>query len=90
MFNFTINFDISYSYFLIAYLLAIGMILFFAAASLYHLVKYGFMSPLGMFMTLLLIAGTMYVLLLSYEALAAIDWKQQISIGQSANSFAPF
>lgn len=90
MLAFTVNFSFPYSYFLIVYLLAMAMILFFAAASLYHLVKYGFMSPLGMFMTLLLIAGTMYVLLLSYEALAAIDWKQQISIGQSANSFDPF
>ena len=90
MFDIALNFSIPYVYFLIAYLFVLGMVLFTASASLYHLVKYGFMSALGLFMTFLLIAGTLYILLLSYEAIVAIDWQQEITLGQSAASYDPY
>ena len=90
MLDFTINFSIPYIYFFIVYLLIVLMVLFFAAASLYHLIKYGFMSGLGIFMTFLLIAGTVFIFLLSYEAISAIDWQQQITLGQTTNTYDPF
>ncbi len=88
--EFDFNFTIPYSTFLIVYLLVIVVILFFAIASLYHLLKYGFLSPTAVFMTFLLIAGTAFILFISYSVLSEMNWQQELTIGQAYNSLNPF
>ncbi|MFH1867290.1 MAG: hypothetical protein ABIJ81_04395 [Patescibacteria group bacterium] len=87
MSNFDFNFAIPYSVFLIIYAVTMAVILFFAVSSLYHLLKYGFMSPLAVFMTFLLIAGTAFILVVSYLSFSVIDWQQELSFEQGYDSF---
>ncbi|MFH1112030.1 MAG: hypothetical protein V1712_03085 [Patescibacteria group bacterium] len=88
--EFDFNFAIPYLVFLVVYLIAITVILFFAFASLYHLLKYGFFSPAAVFMTFLLIAGTAFILFVSYRSLVGVDWYEALTIGQAYNSLNPF
>lgn len=81
--NWLADFSISYSIFLMIYGLVMLMLLFFAASSLYHLMKYGFLSPIGIFMTFLLIAGTATILFISFSELRVFDWQGAIILDLS-------
>ncbi len=70
----------SYSIFLVVYALVMFFLLFFAGASLYHLLKYGFLTPIGIFMTFLLVAGTATILFVSFSELRELNWSDQIII----------
>ncbi|MFA4937196.1 MAG: hypothetical protein WC575_02845 [Patescibacteria group bacterium] len=88
--EFDFNFAIPYSAFLIVYIIAIAIILFFTVASLHHLLRYGFFSPTAVFMTFLLIAGTAFILFISFSVLSGVNWHEELTIGQAYNSFNPF
>lgn len=87
----TIDFNLAIPYWalLIPYVLVMLLLVFFGAINLFHLLRYGFFSPVATFMTFFLIAGTIFILMVSYYFLSPIDWLQEITIKDSINSLNP-
>ncbi len=84
------NFAIPYWVFLIPYCLVMLLLVVFAGINLFHLLRYAFMSPVAVFTTFLLIAGTVFILLVSYYFLSPFDWFQELTFNNNVNSFNPF
>lgn len=81
---------IPYVAFLIVYLVCVAIVLLFSFASLYHLLRFGYLSPVSVGMTFALIAGTILILFISYEYLALIDWTQTWDVWAFISSLNPF
>ena len=77
-------------FFLWFYLLATLIVLLFGLSSLYHLLKFGFLSHASVVMTFLLIAGTLLILFFSYRVLSVFDWTQRFDVGAFIVSLKPF
>lgn len=81
---------IPYIVFLGLYLLAVVILAFFALASLYHLLKFGYFSPTSIFTTFIMIAGTALIVFISYRELSAIDWSQSLDLEFVFSVINPF
>ncbi len=85
------NFTIPYWVFLIPYGIIMLLLTIFIVINLFHLLHYAFMSPVAIFTTFLLIAGTVFILFVFYYFLSSFDWQREISFSNSnINSFYPF
>lgn len=80
---------IPYVGFLYFYLAVIVCLLLFGASSLYHLLKFGFFSPTSITMTFVMLAGTAFILFVSYEKLSPIDWGQTFDILSALQDINP-
>lgn len=67
---------VPYYVFLLLYLACVAIVMLFSFASLYHLLRFGYLSPVSVGMTFGLIAGTILILFTSYRYLVLIDWSQ--------------
>jgi hypothetical protein len=83
------NFAIPYWVLLIPYALVMSLLIFFGVMNLFHLLRYGFFSPVAIGMTFFLIAGTIFLLMVSYYLLSPIDWSQELTIKDTINSLNP-
>ena len=66
--------------FLIPYAILVfilGVIIFFC---IYHLVRFGFLNNLTVFMSFVFIAVFALILFISYQHISAIDWRQPLQI----------
>lgn len=81
---------IPYLLFLAIYLLGVLVVLLFGLSSLWHLLRYGSLSFNSVSLTLLMIAGTVIILFLSYRWLSAIDWSQTFDLTDFIFNLNPF
>ena len=72
------------------YLLAVFIVLLYGLSSLYHLLKFGFLSHTSVLMTFFLLSGTTLILFFSYRWLTAFDWSQTFDVWQFVVSLKPF
>jgi len=75
--------EISLSIFLFVYLIYIAVFLFFSFFNIYHMVRYGFSSPLAYVLTVGYIALTILALFVTYYYIAQIDWDYPLDIFDS-------
>ncbi|MFA4818375.1 MAG: hypothetical protein WC621_00875 [Patescibacteria group bacterium] len=71
---------VPYYIFLLIYLLIAVALLLYGASILWHLLRYGFLSWGSVFLTFIMIAGTVVVLFISYRTLAPVDWNQSFDL----------
>ncbi len=72
--------EVSFVVFLWVYLAAVLVVLLFASSSLYHLMRFGFLGSTSVAMTFVLIAGTVFILFVSYLYLSEIDWTRSLNL----------
>lgn len=81
---------IPYIYFLYIYLAGVGFLLLFGLSSLYHMLRFGFLSFVSVFTTFIMTAGVLTILFLSYQVLSLIDWKQSWDLTILFKAVNPF
>jgi len=81
---------IPYVFFLGLYLLGAAIVLLFGLSSLFHLLRFGFLSPVSVTMTFFLIAGTVVIVFLSYHSLVLIDWSHSLDLTVVWQAINPF
>jgi len=72
--------EISLSIFLFAYLIFIAIFLLLSFFNLYHIVRFGFVSPLAYILTIGYIVLTLLALFVSYYYIAQVDWSATLQI----------
>lgn len=72
------------------YLALTVVLLGFGLASLFHLLRFGFFSPTSVFMTFVLISGTIFILFISKQYLAELDWQQNFDVLAFIKQSYPF
>lgn len=73
---------IPYLVFLGLYVVVVLVTLLFCVFSMYHLLRFGFLSPLAVVMSFVIIAGVVLIVASSYQVLSHIDWGQSLELGQ--------
>jgi len=72
--------EVSLSIFLFIYLIFIVIFLLMSFFNLYHIVRFGFVSPLAYILTVGYIVLTLLALFVSYYYIAQVDWSATIQI----------
>lgn len=73
--------NIPYSIFLGFYLLAALFILVYALINLLHVMRLSRLSNQVVLVTFIFIAGTLFILFMSYHSLSKISWQTKIDFG---------
>lgn len=81
---------IPYIVFLGLYLVAVFIVWLFGAASFYHLVRFGFLSPLSITTSFTMLAGAVLIMFVSYQYLSAIDWSNGWDVMLFLSGLNPF
>ncbi len=72
-------------YFLLfPYLLFLLVWMFFSLTAIYHILRFGFKNFITIFMAMLYVGVSAWILLVSYNYIKQIDWDLQISILKGA------
>jgi len=80
---------ITLSLLLLLYLVYIAIFLFFSFFNLYHMIRFGFVSPLAYVITVGYIVLTLLALFVSYYYIAQVDWTYEIDIFEKTG-FLPY
>jgi len=72
--------SIPLSFFLVIYLILVGLFLLYAVFNLYHIFRHGHFDTASYFMTGLFIAGTILILFISAVYLFGIDFSQGLEL----------
>ncbi|MBT4722414.1 hypothetical protein HN958_04620 [Candidatus Falkowbacteria bacterium] len=80
--------EITLSAFLFLYLLFIAAFLFFSFFNLFHMIRFGFVSPLAYVVTVGYIIVTLLALFISYFYIAQVDWTYTFNLFDSSSSFS--
>jgi len=67
-------------YIAIPFLILIGVWITFAFFNILHTLKFGFVNYISYFMTFIFLGATVIVFFLTWEALAAVDWYEVVTI----------
>ncbi|HAO81233.1 MAG: hypothetical protein UV57_C0044G0007 [Parcubacteria group bacterium GW2011_GWD2_43_10] len=85
--------EIPYTIFLGIYFLAVLFILVYALINLLHVMRLSRLSNHVVLVSFLFIAGTLFILFMSYHSLVKINWQQRIdwhsTINESFQEFNP-
>ena len=79
--------EITLSVFLFVYLLFIVVFLFFSFFNLFHMIRFGFVSPLAYAATIGYIIFTLLALFISYFYIAQVDWTYTFDIFNNSTGF---
>lgn len=72
---------------LIPYALAVAVVAVFAAFNLHHLVQHGATTKLSYLAALAFLIGSASILLLTWQELRDVDWRQPISLSRPVTEF---
>jgi hypothetical protein len=71
---------ISLSLFIIPYLIFFGIFILFSFFNLFHILRFGIKSKLGIASVAIYLVGTFFILIVTTVALSDIDWTKVIEI----------
>lgn len=81
---------IPYLAFLWPYLLAVAVLLYFAFAAVFHVLRFGTLTSASVAIAFIIMAGTALILFLSYRSLVLVDWGQSVDVVEFFKSLYPF
>ena len=82
--------EIPYVVFLGLFLLGVLAVLVFGFFNLYHLIRFGFRTTVNVGMTFVLVAGTAFILFVSYRSLQQVDWTRTLELELPLEEVSPF
>lgn len=83
-------FTIPYVLFLWPYFIAVAVLLYLAAASVFHVLRFGTLTSASVAIAFTIMAGTAIILFMSYRSLSPVDWQQTIDLVEFIKSLYPF
>ncbi|MDP3986482.1 MAG: hypothetical protein Q8P77_03605 [Candidatus Veblenbacteria bacterium] len=84
--------SVPYGIFLGIYLAAVLFVLLYTFFNLFHLLRFSRLSTMAVAMTFILIAGTLFILFISYRSFSKVDWHDSFevnTVGADLKEFNP-
>lgn len=81
---------VPYLAFLWPYLIAVAILLYLAAAMVFHVLRFGTLTSASVAIAFIIIAGTALILFLSYRSLMLVEWSQSVDVVELLKSLYPF
>lgn len=81
---------IPYVAFLWPYFIAVAVLLYFAFAAVFHVLRFGTLTSASVAIAFVIMAGTAFILFMSYRSLHLVDWSQSVDVVEFLKSLYPF